>query len=198
MALIKPYCTLLQLQKEIRNTDADDEPTVLAWHEDCINRASRYVDEYCRRDFWFHDYTTTALSLQKSQLQGNKIFMDWKIISVTELAIDGTAIQTDDYRADAGEIEIVYIGDVPFIAYEENSVTVKGTFGYTITATTAPPDDVTFPESIRRATMLIAAAFSGDNRKEVVGLDGQKVSILDTRIPREAQTLMRRFQRRSF
>jgi hypothetical protein len=195
--LNKPYCTLLQLQKELKNTDADDEDAIKDWHHDCINRASRLIDEYCQRDFWFHDHSSTVLEVPARQVHGRRIDLDSPIITLTEIVIDGDVIHVDDYRFNVGDMAITYLAHVPFIDYEANTwLTLKGTFGYTIASSTQPPTDAKFPEGVRRACIIMAAAMTGDLRKEVQALDGTKVSLLDTSIPKEAKSFLQRHRRR--
>lgn len=66
-----------------------------------------------------------------------------------------------------------------------------------ITPSTTPVlDSSSIPRGIdskiTTATRLVAAAFSGHNRKEVVGLDGQKSDIADTAIPKTVFDLLGR------
>lgn len=198
MALSNPYCTLGQLQKEIKNTDADSDADVLAWHQDCINRASRFVDDYTHRDFLFHDYSATALPVEPRWILGNEIWFPWPIKTLTELTVDTVAQSTDDYTFKAGKRKLVNVEDLPKVEYQSGWVSVKGTFGYGTGAdTTAPPVDAGFPHAITRATVLIAAAFSADNRKEVAALDGTRTSLLDTNISNEAYHLLNRWTLRS-
>jgi hypothetical protein len=198
--LNKPYCTLLQLQKELKNTDADDEDTIKDWHHDCINRASRLIDEYCQRDFWYHDNTADGegvFEVPKQYVCGQYIFMPWPVITINEIMHDDEEWDVEDFRANVGETRITYWTDIAFVEFEDNDwLTIDGTFGYTITDSEQPPTDAKFPEAIRRACIHIAAALTGDMRKEVQALDGSKVSLLDTRIPEEAAQMLKRYKRR--
>lgn len=198
MSLSNPYCTLVQLQREIKNTDADSDDTVLAWHQDCINRASRFVDQYTHRDFLFHDYSSTALPVEPRWILGNEIWFPWPIKTLTELTVDEVAQSTEDYTFRAGKRKLVNVEDLPVVEYQSGYVSVKGTFGYGTGAdTTSPPVDANFPAAITRATVLIAAAFTADNRKEVAALDGTRTSLLDTNIPDEAIRLLNRWTLRT-
>ena len=195
MPLSDPYCTLLQLQKEIKNTDADDESDVLAWHEDCINRASRMVDELTQRDFIYHDYSSDPLVVPPEWVCGRRIYLPWPVITLTQIVVDDEVEDNDDWKAFPGKVEIIGYTDWPkpddYLDVED-LIQLTGTFGYVQgDGSTAPPTDPAFPESVRRATVLIAASLTGDNRKEVAGLDGSKVSLMDTRIPEEAYKLLR-------
>lgn len=57
----------------------------------------------------------------------------------------------------------------------------------TIDATKVPTG---VPETIKTATLLVAAALSGFNRKEVVGLDGTKTEVISTEIPKTVDRLL--------
>jgi hypothetical protein len=50
------------------------------------------------------------------------------------------------------------------------------------------PDDL--PSEIRKATILIAAAWSGHNTYEVIGMDGQKQEVASKDIPKAAWMLL--------
>jgi len=92
---------------------------------------------------------------------------------------------------------LVNVEDLPKVEYQSGWVSVKGTFGYGTGVTTAPPVDAAFPHAITRATVLVAAAFSADNRKEVAALDGTRTSLLDTNISAEVYRLLNRWTLRS-
>lgn len=60
-----------------------------------------------------------------------------------------------------------------------------------VTVTTAQvPSDL--PQEIVKAAVLVAAAFSGQNRKEVAGLDGSQTQILDNAIPKTVYDMLGR------
>lgn len=74
-----------------------------------------------------------------------------------------------------------------FLNYQSDEVTIAN---QTLTVDTNQPaliDTTSIPEGIESrittATRLVAASFSGHNRKEVVGLDGSKKDIADREIP---------------
>ena len=69
-------------------------------------------------------------------------------------------------------------------------------FGFTATADTEVPDDIHFPAGVRRATLLIASAFTEMNRKEQVTLDGDRTSIAEYRIPEEAKHILSMHKKR--
>ncbi len=197
MALERPYCSISDVSGETQNSDAPD-----SLYENAINTASRYVEEYCQTDFWFHDYSSTALEVPRSWVTKNIVTLPWPIITLTDLwvysdreigAVDNDKFDFDEYYFDVGRSQIRAEGGVfgeqhPFVLNME----LKGTFGYPITDNETPP--ATLPQSIRRACTLIAANFSGENNKQVVGLDGVVTSMLDTSVPSEATMLLKKYR----
>ena len=75
----------------------------------------------------------------------------------------------------SGSVTLAYTADDSDAANIVTPATVA------ITTTGVPTD---LPAEIAKAAILVAAAFSGQNRKEVAGLDGQQTQLLDTAIPR--------------
>ena len=204
VALSYPYCSLSDVQDEIRNHSADIEDKLRT----AINLASRRVDEHCNRDFKFHDHATTALPVPTRCIIGDKIFLPWPILTLTVVTENEVALDANDYYFEAGEKWIervsnlaVRLGQSPDTVVVTplwmkpgggTSLTIKGTFGYALETTdgsTKPPP--LLPASLRRACALIASAWSGEYRKESVSPDGQKNSVLDATIPREALMLLR-------
>lgn len=74
---------------------------------------------------------------------------------------------------------------------------INGTFGWplalrsdnTTPDTQSPPP--TLPGPVRRAATLIAAAWSGENRKEFRSLEGGVSSVLDENMPKECTMILR-------
>lgn len=212
--LSKPYCTLNEVQDECRQhaTEAD----VVDKISTAINRASRAIDEMCSRDFWFHDHTSSALPVSRRQVVGASIFLPWPILTLTEIKENGFVVQANNYNFEAGtrqieKVSTMLLGQIQgdplqSAAYDEeprwmmpgggNTITLAGTFGYALADTDPtknPPPAM--PSRVRRACVLIASAWSGENRKEQVSPDGQKVNVLDVRIPPEAKTLLSKYVR---
>lgn len=197
MPLERPYCSLLDVQQETKNSGSElDEVYATA-----INLASRWVDGHCQRDFWFHDHASSALAVPRSRVLEDMALLPFPILTLTEVACftDITAgptaadvLAAEDYFFEVGSPvltqEAGVFGQYPFKGF----LRLKGTFGYPLSATdptiTPPP---TIPPDVRRAATLIAAAFSDENHKEQTGLDGQRIALLDTQIPIEARTLLK-------
>lgn len=192
VALSNPYCTLAQLQEEVRNNKATEND----WFSECINTASRWVEEECGRDFWFHDHSSSALVVHPSYIVGDMICLPWPILTLTEVADDGYVVPSDEYYVDGSAIH----RDGEWSRYLwKRTITLKGTFGYTLDVTnptTTPPTGL--PKGIQRATVLVAAAHSIRNNRTVVGADGNTESVLNTTIPQEAFRQIARYRRRFF
>ena len=201
MALSTPYCTLQDLADELKNNDAvDGDATTITRHEAAINRASRMAEEWCHRDWTFHDHSSTALVPAERWIQADSLWFPWPIKTITEVKVDDVVQDTDDYRFQVGGLELRYIDRWPNPVSFDNPayVSIKGTFGYTHSDLTTVPDDVSFPEGVRRAVVILAATLSGDYRKEVMGRDGGVESMLVTDMPKEVKMLLRKYRRRFF
>lgn len=191
MPLSTPYCSLVDLQRELKNEDADADELTLARHEQCINRASRAAELFCGRDWTYHNHASSALTVKQRWIILKSIYLPWPIKTLTAITIDGVTEDTDDWRFEVGGKEVERVGAWPEWPFDnQDFIQLTGTFGYTHPDLTEPPTDTAFPEAIRRAVTLIAAAWTGDYRKEVMGLEGGKESMLVTDIPKEAKRLL--------
>jgi hypothetical protein len=194
MALSTPYCTLQQLQDRIRNEDADTSNVVLARHEDAITRASRMIEGWCHTDWTFHDYTSPKLVPSNKWIIGDTIYVPWRILTLTEVEIDGHVENPDDWGFELHSKAILYTDVWPKIPLDNaNYIRLTGTFGYLHPDLTAPPTDL--PEAVREACIITAAALSGDYRREVTTVEGGKQDLLTTEVPEEAKKLLKRFRR---
>ena len=199
MALSTPYCSLLDLQDELKNNDSDTEADVTTRHENAINRASRMVDEWTHRDFTYHDHTSSMLTVEECLVVGDSIYLRWPIKTLTQVYIDGELKDAEDWKFEINKKRVQYISDWPAFPFDTSTfLQLKGTFGFTHADLTEPPTDALFPEGIRRATVIIAAAISGDYKKEVMGREGGVDQLLVTDIPKEAKILLRKYRRRFF
>lgn len=83
VTMLRPYCTLEEVRTECKNSTTDNDDL----YRRCINLASRYIEKTCKRDFWFHDHTTTPFRIPRSQVIGNEISLRWPIISLTDVRV---------------------------------------------------------------------------------------------------------------
>jgi hypothetical protein len=215
--LLRPYTTRAEVQRETKNSGSELDD----WYLQCINLASRYVEERCKRDFWFHDHSATAYVVDRRRVLEDVVVLPFPIITLTELRVfsdvslpndPNDVWDADEYYFVAGEPSIHAeaetdwkfagasgrFGSYPFRGF----LHIKGTFGYPLAtefeegfdADTTPPPSVPF--HVRRACTLIAAAISDEMHKEQVGLDGVRVELLETKIPREALMFLERYVER--
>lgn len=150
-----------------------------------IYNASRWVDDYMRRDFVLHDHSVTPKTYHQFSegVYRNKIFLPSQpVIEITEVKEGDAVLETDEYLTDA-VLGILYrAAGVWRPLAPDGLVSIKGKFGYLQDTTTSVPTGI--PGHISHATRLVAAAFSNHNRKQVSGLDGQATQIQDNAIPK--------------
>lgn len=187
-ALLNPYCTLKDLRDELRNEDADvaDQLTL------AINDASRYVDSIIGHDFLLHDHTTDPLRVtcRNSNVVGDFVFLPHRILSLTAVEMDGeTLVQDDDYEIRTNGLGEGYALQKLHGHWHFDELLLTGQFGYDQETTTEVPTGL--PADIKRATVLIAAAWSGHNTYEVIGLDGNKQEVATKKIPDIALAILK-------
>ena len=197
MALSKPYCTVADVKSYTGDSDLGTGTC-----EEAINYASRFVEQHCRRSFWYHDHSSTALTVDYRDITPEIIYLPFPIITLTEVKQEDSVLLEDAYtgmsdgrirlRKNSSSIWRIIRYD-KYMFNKELDITIKGTFGYTISGTTAPPTDADFPASVRRATVIIASAFTNEN--EETNLFGQGTPIPIKDIPEEAYKLLKEYRR---
>jgi hypothetical protein len=187
VALENPYCSLLQLQQEIKNTDAGLEDQL----HDAINRASRWIDDYRRCDFFQHDYSSSALVLDRFDecVFDEKLFLPYRpVIEVTEVKVCGeTWVSGTDYVVKSNTI-ISLRGSWPIANPPTDVAAIKCKLGYVQASSAAVPTGL--PKVINQACILVAAAFCGHNVKDHVSLDGTKTAVNDRSIPKSVYDML--------
>lgn len=186
IALVNPYTDLdsVKMVLKFSLTDATKDEEL----KKAINDASRYIDRYLGKDFFFHDFTTTGITLDESaDVQTTQLFLPYSpILTITSITSAGTAlVLSTDYTIVrlANGIEFIRSLGANWKPVSPDALlVVKGTFGYVQATSADVPTGL--PGHISWAAAQIAAAFSGHNRKEVTGLDGQKQDILSNSIPK--------------
>lgn len=188
--LLNPYCTLKAAQIEAGNSDGEAAPDFLVE----INKASRWLDEHCQRDFLFHDHTTTSLVVQEAWCAGNVIFLPWPVITLTEIKVAGAVLDPGSYRhsrrPQSATEKILRSGNWLDSTEPGASsalpplIELKGTFGFAPAATnptSTPSPDI--PASISQACAAIAAIRSGNVRREITGPGGTREAITVRNVP---------------
>ena len=197
MALSNPYCTVADVKSYTGDSDLGTGPC-----EAAINYASRFVEQHCRRSFWYQDHSSTAFTVDYRDITPEIIYLPWPIITLTEVKQEDSVLEADAYTGMSdGRIRLRKnsksiwraISRNKYLFNDELDITIKGTFGYTISGTTAPPTDADFPASVRRATVIIASAFTDEN--EEVNIFGQGTPIPQKDIQEEAFKLLKEYRR---
>jgi hypothetical protein len=188
MELVRPYSTVERVKNECRlrldQTDNDE------WIKTCINDASRMVERYCRRVFWATEYTDESpLLLPRDAVFADTIFLPLPVIELEKVLVGGAQRESlDTLPQDTGTM-IVMATELR----ENDKVQLVGTFGYTVTeGQQTPPEDL--PTEIVRAVTITAAALTGMFQRESISYDGTRNTITDTRIPEDAEKLLKPFK----
>jgi hypothetical protein len=218
--LLRPYCTLADVQRETQNTDPDDVESF----KQAINQASRWIDWYCRRDFYYHDHSTGALSVEENWTAGAKIFLPWPVITLTQVQTQdvfgsSTVLPAESYRVQPSILTAcgVIVSDTRWVRPDvfttggllpqrSNAmaamIQLTGTFGYApvMTSGGSPVIDTTkasvdIPMEISTACAVIAAVRSGKSKKEIIDYSGQKQSATVKAIPRDVMEMIGRYRR---
>ena len=197
MALSKPYCTVADVQSYTGDSSISSSTC-----ENAINYASRFVEQHCRRSFWYQDYSSSAYTIDYRDVTDEIIYLPWPIITLTEVKQETTVLETGSYTGMSdGRIRLRknsssvwdHVSRNQYKFNTELDITIKGTFGYTVSGTTAPPTDADFPASVRRAVIIIASAFTDENEESPIYGQGVPIPIKD--IPEEAYKLLKEYRR---
>lgn len=218
-ALVRPYCTLESVQKETRNTKAANND----WFSQCINAASRFVEQHTNRDFWFHDHSASGFRVPRSQVVADEVFLKWPILTLTRVAVfpgnQAAPTSANDLPASAYSFEE---GSSTITLEEDTLSQFWSLYGGQSGSILAPKSKVQFgpypfkmnmliegtfgyaitddltpplacPSAVSRATTILAANWSVEKMLEQVGLDGSKVELLDTKVGTEVLMLLSRW-----
>ena len=205
-ALYKPYCTIADVKAYVKHHVLDTAVYRLA-----INLASRHVENLTGKDFWYRDET---YRVKADEITEQGIYLKWPVRELTSVSVNDSVQSSSSYfnvpitedphghPSFIGNISMALFNTaVPTDVIQANrqgfpkKVFVTGKFGYTVTDTTTMPTDDLFPAGVRRATTIIAGALTNNNRKEEIGLDGQRQSLLTTEFPSEVYTLLSKHKR---
>ena len=126
--LEKPYCCKEDVYKITRSSDQE----LNEWYESCITVASRMVDDFCYRDFWFHDYSVDGFLLDEEDVVDDIISLPFPVITLDKV----TSVIMNDPETDADTVEPL---DYRY-RVGERIVTHKTTFANGVTAWTKDQD----------------------------------------------------------
>lgn len=102
MLLDKPYCSLADVQRETKSSD----PALDSIYNSAITAASRWVEQHCHRDFWYHEYTEeNPYVVPRSRVLGHSIFLPFPILRVDDIWVYSYSEtgKTDNDKLEAGE-----------------------------------------------------------------------------------------------
>jgi len=203
MALFQPYCSAEDVQGHTHNSDL-----LTSTLDSAINMASRYVDEFTGRLFHYYDHSNTSYSVPNMDfIDGKYIYLPFPVIQLFEVEISATDVESDNYSfigkpsdyKHRSVIELTATTTTDFLGQSTSTAStdaiLKGTFGFSVFDSTRVPDDSQFPAGIRRATTLIASAFTEMNRKEQIALDGTRVPVATYDVPDEATDILNMHKR---
>jgi hypothetical protein len=202
---INPYVTLQELCDELKrplpsadgNLSAPKKEALEDELKRAIDRASRWVDDYTRRDYFEHNYSVVPLEIDENweYVFGDKIFLPWPVLELDRIDLGSTTVEETEYRAGSGSNQyqiFSYFGHWN-PTRPDAVVTIYGRFGYsqTVAATYSSanvPQGI--PAKITEATRKVAAAFSGHWRKEIFDMEGQGHEVAVNEVPQEVYKLL--------
>lgn len=186
MALVNPYCTVAQVQAETNNTDSG----LTARFEEAIDQASRYIDAWCGRDWFQHDYSSTPLYIRERSalLDGGIIWLPGPVIAFTSITYQSSLLTAGvDFTRD-GNMVMKAEGDWEPGRLDSEAIAVRFAYGYAQATSADVPTGI--PPEVTRATIITAAAFTGKDYKEVVSADGVRENVIAKQIPRDVEKLL--------
>lgn len=202
-----PYCTIEDVWRETRNAG----PELTEKYIDCIDLASRYVEDYCRRDFKYHVYEGDDFyRVNQRAVLLDEVYLPFPILELNGLWVhdhgkapaEGQAWESSDYfytesqTASRSSIRTannsLQFGEYPF----RQVMSLQGKFGYTKEAGEIISSKL--PSSIRKATAVIAATISVERRLEQTNLEGNRIELIELIIPRDTFDMLKRFRNFSF
>lgn len=195
--LLRPYCTLRDAQTEAGTNDPDSALDLILE----INKASRWIDDHCKRDFLFHDHSTTAFVVPESWCALGVIYFPWPIITLTEIKVGGELFAPSLYRhsrrpsSATSKIErdgVWLSASAPSVGLPGATlhrmaplIELKGTFGFapaSVKPNENPSPDL--PAVVSQACAAIAAIRSGQVRREITGPGGTREAITVRSVPK--------------
>lgn len=190
---LRPLCSPHDVVLETGNEDISDFNLKLA-----INEASRFIESFTGRTFEAISYSGSSyLTLRKSNPDDvfgpdKTYFMIPRrilpVISITKLIEDDVELaQNEDFFVGTSSGKVTKASGIWGAI-----IKLQGSFGYASLDGDNVP--VALPGPIRTACKEIAANFTGENRRERTGFDGETVSILNKSVPRSAVDLLAPFR----
>ncbi len=130
MALVNPYCSLAQVQAELRNSTEAAESELV----DAINQASRWIDEYKNQDYFLHDHAEDALLIDKfdDAILRDTLFLPYKPTLTLGSVTVAEELWTldEDYVVKENPTRLIAVGGIWPLCAATDRVAILGTFGY--------------------------------------------------------------------
>lgn len=191
MNLENPYCTLREAQTEAGTSDPASAQELIVE----INKASRWIEEHCNRDFLYHDHATSPLVVDESWCAGNVIYFPWPVLTLTEIAVGGAVLSASEYRVSIRPRSVTAkierngawlpVAEPGAELTMQPRITLKGTFGFLPAATNPSSTPApTIPATITQACAVIAAIRSGQVRREINVPGGGREAVTVRAVPK--------------
>ena len=143
---VNPYISLSELIEELK-MKASDVPSGSSTEDDLLRaivNASRWVDDYTRRDFFFHDFTVTPMVFDQFDegVYDRRIFPRFQpILSITEINANGIVlVEATDYvvKNHDEDNQTIFCSQGSWFlnnagwwpSRDRMTIEIKGTFGY--------------------------------------------------------------------
>jgi hypothetical protein len=159
---VNPYLSLDELVGELKLKPEDVQGDAVLTDElrRAIDRASRWVDDYTQRDYFYHDHTVTPLLFDEfnGRFYGNDLYLPHSpVIRLTEVVLAGEALTVDvDYVIGLNEkAGRLFSRRGIWSPTVDARLSIKGEFGY------PQPAVQTVTEAGDTANQLSAWALSG-------------------------------------
>jgi len=184
--MAKALCTREEVSTEIGNDSVTAEVLDAA-----IVAATSFIEKHLACSFDYKDASSTPWVIHghEGAVVGCFLYLPLPIITLTSVEVGGQVlVEGESYLKSAEPNLLVWIGDGgwPTPTSPDYALKLKGTFGYPVVS-----DVVTgVPDRVHRASVLIAANLTSQNSRDVIGLDGSRVTVLDKTIPKAALDLL--------
>lgn len=199
VTLVNPYCLLSDVQAEAQNSKSEDADRFSTE----INKASRWIDEYCRRTFLYYDNSVTPLVADLNWCAGHVMYIPMPIIQLTKIVVDGTEMDASSFvfsntherrtsriiRFGRWVPEAAVVGTIQprRILSLPTKIELYGKFGFAPAITNNTPDTTKpspdIPQQISTACQIIAAIRSGKVRREFVDPSGNRQIASVSKLP---------------
>lgn len=175
MAITNGYATVSELQRKLGRAVSGSD-TIFSFLEECIERASRSIDEFTGKIYYSKTITAEKVDIFQLSDSGIGIFDHSRmifpapIISVSEILEDSTPLTADaDYYVYSGQGAIARDG---YWTSSRRGISFSGVIGY-----------VSTPKNVNMWCLQVAAALSGRDTATYTDSGGDITEVLKTTVP---------------